>query len=170
MYRKITLSSILCHLKMWKLSKCNWPDNYPARAQPPQPTPTTTKWQAHLCTEIPISVLQQRRLTIHLCRATTCQAQYTSSAHLSCFQHGKDMCIADMIMIGFFFLCYPGEHTVTFDNKPFKLLNVQFNQDNKHVPIQSSKLYPWWTFQPLPMIHRKTVLKASVLAMDILSL
>jgi hypothetical protein len=52
----------------------------------------------------------------------------------------KDMCIADMITIGFFFLCCPGEHTVTFDNEPFKLSNVQFHQDNKPVPTQSSEL------------------------------
>ena len=38
----------------------------------------------------------------------------------------KDTCIAEMITIGFFFLCCPGEHTVTFDNEPFKLSNVQF--------------------------------------------
>lgn len=30
-------------------------------------------------------------------------------------------CIVDMIIIGFFFQCYPGELTVTFTNKPFKL-------------------------------------------------
>ena len=52
----------------------------------------------------------------------------------------KDTCIADMIMIGFLFLCHPGEHTVTFENEPFKLSNVQFYQDIKAVPTQSSKL------------------------------
>ena len=52
----------------------------------------------------------------------------------------KDTCIANMITISFFFLCCLGEHTVTFDNKPFKLSNVQFYMDNKAVPIQSSKL------------------------------
>ena len=52
----------------------------------------------------------------------------------------KDTFIADMITIGFFFLCHPGEHTVTFDNEPFKLSKVQFYQDNKQVPTQSSKL------------------------------
>jgi hypothetical protein len=51
----------------------------------------------------------------------------------------KDMCIANMI-ISFFFLCCPGEHTVTFDNKLFKILNVQFYKDDKPVPTQSSKL------------------------------
>ena len=43
----------------------------------------------------------------------------------------KDACIAGMIIIGFFFLCHLGEHTVTFDNKPFKLSNVQFYKDDK---------------------------------------
>ena len=52
----------------------------------------------------------------------------------------KDTCIANMITIGFFVLCHTGEHTVTFDNEPFKLSNVQFYKDNKPVPIQSSKL------------------------------
>ena len=52
----------------------------------------------------------------------------------------KDTCIADMIIIAFFFLCCLGEHTVTFDNEPFKLSNVQFYKDNTTVPIQSSKL------------------------------
>ena len=52
----------------------------------------------------------------------------------------KDICIADMITINFFFLCCMGEHTVIFDNKPFKLSNVQIYKDNKPVPIQSSKM------------------------------
>ena len=51
----------------------------------------------------------------------------------------KDACIADVITIGFFFLCCPGEHMVTSDNKPFTLSNVQFYKDDKLVPIQSSK-------------------------------
>jgi hypothetical protein len=50
------------------------------------------------------------------------------------------MCIADMITTGFFFLCCPGEHTVTFDIEPFMLSNVQFRQDNKLVLTQSSEL------------------------------
>jgi hypothetical protein len=32
--------------------------------------------------------------------------------------------IADMICLGFFFLCRPGEHTLTTDNTPFKLEDV----------------------------------------------
>ena len=52
----------------------------------------------------------------------------------------KDMCIADMITTGFFFLCGPGEHTVTFDNEPFMISNIQFYQDNKPVLMQSSEL------------------------------
>ena len=52
----------------------------------------------------------------------------------------KDTCIADMITIGLFFLCCPGEHTVTFDNEPFKLSNVQFYKDDNPLPTQSSEL------------------------------
>ena len=48
--------------------------------------------------------------------------------------------IANMITIGFFFLWHSREHTVTIDNKPFKLSNVQFYQDNKPVLTQTSKL------------------------------
>ena len=43
----------------------------------------------------------------------------------------KDACTANMISIAFFFLCHLGEHMVTFDNKPFKLSNVQFYKDDK---------------------------------------
>ena len=49
-------------------------------------------------------------------------------------------CMADMINIGFFFFSYTDNHMVTFDNKPFKLSNTLFYQDNKHVPIQTIKL------------------------------
>ena len=52
----------------------------------------------------------------------------------------KGACIANMITIGFSFLCCAGEHTGTIDNKPLKLSNIQFWQDEKSVPTQSSKL------------------------------
>ena len=71
----------------------------------------------------------------------------------------KDTCIADMITIGFFFLCRPGEHTVIFDNEPFKLLNVQFYQDNTPVPIQSSKLLPAADFLTLSFDTQKNSVK-----------
>ena len=71
----------------------------------------------------------------------------------------KDTCIADMITIGFFFLCCPGEHTVTFDNKPFKFSNVQFYQDDKPVPIQSSELLPVADFLTLTFDTQKNGVK-----------
>lgn len=71
----------------------------------------------------------------------------------------KDTCIADMITIGFFFLCRPGEHTVTFDNEPFKLSNVQFYQDDKPVPIQSSELLPAADFLTLTFDTQKNGVK-----------
>ena len=52
----------------------------------------------------------------------------------------KYTCMANMITIGFFFLCCLGEHTVTFDNESFELSYVQFYKDKKPVPLQSSKL------------------------------
>jgi hypothetical protein len=71
----------------------------------------------------------------------------------------KDSCIADMITIGFFFLCRPREHTVTFDNEPFKLSNVQFYQDDKPVPIQSSELLPAVDFLTLTFSTLKNGVK-----------
>ena len=71
----------------------------------------------------------------------------------------KDACIAGMIIIGFFFLCHLGEHTVTFDNKPFKLSNVQFYKDNKPVSIQSSKLLCAADFLTLPFDTQKNGIK-----------
>jgi hypothetical protein len=69
----------------------------------------------------------------------------------------KDMFIADMIMIDFFFLCWPGEHTVTFDNEPFKLSNVQLYQNVKPLPTQSSKLLYVADFLTLTFDKRKKV-------------
>jgi hypothetical protein len=54
--------------------------------QSPRATPTT-KWQAHICTEMSISAIHERRPTTHLQRATTCQAHQTSSVTLLCFQN-----------------------------------------------------------------------------------
>ena len=71
----------------------------------------------------------------------------------------KDTCIANMITIGFFILCSLGEHTVTFDNKPFKLSNVQFYNDNKPVPIQSSKLLHTADFLTLTFDTQKNGVK-----------
>ena len=53
----------------------------------------------------------------------------------------KDTCIANMITIGFFFLWSLGEHTVTFNNKPFMLSNVPFYHGNKPEPIQSKLMH-----------------------------
>ena len=64
-----------------------------------------------------------------------------------------------MITIGFFFLCCRREHTVTFDNKPFKLSNVQFYNDNKPVPIQSSKLLHTADFLTLTFDTQKNGVK-----------
>ena len=61
-------------------------------------------------------------------------------------------------MIGFFFLCCP-KHTVTFDNKPFRLSNVQFYQDKKHVPTQSSELLPTADFLTLTFDTQKNSVK-----------
>ena len=64
-------------------------------------------------------------------------------------------------MIGFFFLCRPGEHTVTFDNKPFKSSNVQFYQDNKLRPTQSSELMPAADFLSLTFDTQKNSFKGN---------
>ena len=45
-----------------------------------------------------------------------------------------------MITIGFFMLCHSAEHTVMFGKKPFKLLNIQFYNDDNPVPICLSKM------------------------------
>jgi hypothetical protein len=39
----------------------------------------------------------------------------------------EGLAIANMILIAFFFLMRPGEHTVTKDNRPFQLQDVQFH-------------------------------------------
>ena len=51
-----------------------------------------------------------------------------------------DRCIADMITIDFFFLCRPGEHTITYDNEPFKLSNVNFYLLDQPFPLDSPLL------------------------------
>jgi hypothetical protein len=38
-----------------------------------------------------------------------------------------NLAVANMILIAFFFLMRPGEHTVTKDNTPFKLKDIQFH-------------------------------------------
>ena len=75
------------------------------------------------------------------------QAYHTSNMH-------KNMCIADMIIIGFSSLCCPGEHTVTFDNEPIKLLNIQVYQDDKLYPNSPPGFYMWMTFLPWPLTHK----------------
>ena len=52
----------------------------------------------------------------------------------------KDTFVANMISIGFFSLWRLEAYMVTFDNKLFKLSYIQFYNNNKPVPIQSSKL------------------------------
>ena len=52
----------------------------------------------------------------------------------------RDRCIADMITIDFFFLCRPGEHTITYDNEPFKLSNVNFYLLDQPFPLDSPLL------------------------------
>ena len=64
-----------------------------------------------------------------------------------------------MITIDFFFLCRPGEHTVTFDNEPFKLSNVQFYQHDEPIPILSSELLPAADFQTLTFDTQKNSVK-----------
>ena len=71
----------------------------------------------------------------------------------------RDTCIADMITIGFFFLYCPGEQTVTFDNEPFKLSNVQFYKEDKPVHIQSSKLLHTADFLTLTFDTQKNRVK-----------
>ena len=75
--------------------------------------PTVLKAGPYSFKPLPVELMEQ---AMQACRASNTE---------------KGMCIADMITIGFFFLCQPGEHTVTFDNEPFKVSNVQFYQDNK---------------------------------------
>ena len=71
----------------------------------------------------------------------------------------KDTCIANMVTIGFFFLCRPGEHTVTFDNEPFKLSNVQLYKDDNLFPIQCSKLLHTADFLTLTFDTQKNGVK-----------
>ena len=52
----------------------------------------------------------------------------------------RDRCIADMITIDFFFLYRPGEHTITYDNEPFKLSNVEFYLLDQPVRLDSPLL------------------------------
>ena len=145
----------------WKCGNhtmCNWLDDCPTGAQPPRPT-LTTKWQAHLCPETPISDLQKRRPTTHLCRVTIVELIELAVQVCRASNTAKDTCIADMITIGFFFSCRPGEHMVTFDNKHFKLSNVQFYKDKKPVPIQSSKLLHTANFLTLTFDTQKNGVK-----------
>jgi hypothetical protein len=38
-----------------------------------------------------------------------------------------NLAVANMILVAFFFLMRPGEHTITKDNTPFKLKDIQFH-------------------------------------------
>ena len=69
----------------------------------------------------------------------------------------KDRCIANMITIGFFFLCCQGEHTVTFDNEPFKMSNVQLYKDDNPLPTQSSELLHTVDFLTLTFDYQENV-------------
>ena len=64
-----------------------------------------------------------------------------------------------MIMIGLFFLCCPGKHIVAFDNKAFKLLNIQFYLGDKLVPTQSSLLLSMSDFLTLTFVTQKNGVK-----------
>ena len=78
-------------VQTWKREDCppcNWPDNCPTGAQPPWPM-TKVKLQAHLCTQMPVSVLWDRRSAAYLHRATTYWAHWAGSTNLPCFQHEK---------------------------------------------------------------------------------
>ena len=74
----------------------------------------------------------------------------------------RDLCLAHMITIGFFFLCRPGEHTITSDNEPFKMSNVQFYADDDPLPQLSPRLPDFLT---LTFDTQKMALKAKKLAM-----
>ena len=68
-------------MQIWKHANrltCNCTDKSPTGVQPPQPMPAA-KRQAHICTEMPISVQQKRRPATHPHRATTYQAHPASS-------------------------------------------------------------------------------------------
>ena len=132
---KITPSGKLCRLGNVETALCAigqmiallGPNHHNPRLQPNGKLIFALKQQFQLykkgdppptCVEpLPVELIE---LVVQACRASNME---------------KDTCIADMITIGFFFLYCPGEHTVTFDNKPIKLSNVQFYQDNKPVPI-----------------------------------
>ena len=90
---------------------------------------------------LPVELIE---LAVQACRASSTE---------------NDTCIADMITISFFFLCRPGEHTVTFDNKSFKLSHVQFYKVDTPVPIQSSKLLHTTDFLTLTFNTQKNGVK-----------
>ena len=56
---------------------------------------------------------------------------------------------------------------VTFDNKPFKLSNVQLYKEDKPVPLQSSKFLHKADFLTLTFDTQKNSVKASALATDV---
>ena len=71
----------------------------------------------------------------------------------------NNICIAIIITSSYFFLCCLREHTVTFDNEPFKLSNVQVYKDDKPVHIQSSKLLHTADFLTLTFDTQKNGIK-----------
>ena len=102
------------------------PNHHDQRLQPNGKLIFALKWQFQSYkkeepppTHIEQLPLEHIKLAVQACHASNME---------------KDTCIADMITIGFFFLCHPGEDTVIFANKSFKLTNIQFYQDNKPVP------------------------------------
>ena len=104
----------------WKCgnrSTCNWPDDCPTWAQPPQPT-LTTKWQVHLCPEMPMSVLQKEDPPPTQVKPLPAELTILAVQACCASNTAKDTCIANMITISFFFLCRPGEHMVTLTTNP----------------------------------------------------
>ena len=52
-----------------------------------------------------------------------------------------NLCIADMICLGFFFMLRPGKHTKSDDNTPFKLQDVKLHRDATLLPIATTPIH-----------------------------
>ena len=145
---------------------CNWsddcllgPNHHDPRLQPNSKVIFVLKHQ--------FQSYKKRRPTTHLCQATPCHAHQNSSASMPCLQHGKRYMHSQHDNHQILIFMYSRGTNVTFDNKPFKLSNVQLYKEDKPVPLQSSKFLHKADFLTLTFDTQKNSVKASALATDV---
>ena len=76
-----------------------------------------------------------------------------------------NLCIADMICLGFFFMLCPGKHTKSDDNTLFKLQDVKLCRDATPLPIATTPIHELnsATHMSLMFMTQKNSMKGKVI-------